>query len=154
MSRRWFSRGLRGPDTRPGALRAPAGDPVDATFHRGAKGSSRGVRKTKDGQDREEVWRIATLRAIGSLGLVFFCSVAVSWFFVFRGSAWQSLLSLSFGGFLGSWIATLWGVRGVADRRRKRASFSAEADAATSLARCGIFVGVFGFVAFFLMAYR
>ncbi len=154
MLRRWFSRGLRGPDARPGARRAPAGDPVDATFYRGAKGSSRGVGETKGGQDQEEMWRTAALRAMGSLGLVFFCSVAVLWFFVFRGSAWQALLSLSFGGFLGSWIAALWGVRGVADRRRKRATFSAGSDAATRLARCGIFIGMFGFVAFFLIAYR
>lgn len=71
MLRRWFSRGLRVPDTRPGARRAPAEDPVDATFYQGAKGSSRGVRKTNDGQNREEVWRIAALRAMGSLGLLF-----------------------------------------------------------------------------------
>ncbi len=136
----------------PGVSLAQARDHVDEGSY-GVAGGSRGARETKGSRD-EEIWRIAAMRAVGSLSLVFFFAVVALWFFVFRGLAWQGLLSSSLGGFLGSWIAAVWGVEGATDCPRKRTAFPFRPEVAIGLARWGFFLGVFGFVAFFLIAYR
>lgn len=115
---------------------------------------SRSGRDTNGGQAWKEVWRIAALRTVGSLGLVSFLTVMALWLFIFRGLAWQALLYPSLGGFLGSWIAAVWGMESATGRSRKKAGVHIGLGAATNLARCGFFVGAFGFVAFFLVAYR
>jgi hypothetical protein len=96
--RSWLSRGPESPSEPRGSVE----DPFDAGC-RADRDSSRGAREAKedDGQDRA-VLRIAWLRAIGSLSVVFFCALTVLWFFVFRYSALQALLSLSFAGLLGA----------------------------------------------------
>lgn len=83
----------RGPKI-PGEPRGSVEDPSDAGCC-ADRDSSRGAREANegDGQDRA-LLRIATLRAIGSLSVVFFCALAVLWFFLFRNSAWQALLFL------------------------------------------------------------
>lgn len=97
---------------------------------------------------------MAALRAIGSLGLVFFFAVAALWFFAFRGMAWQGLLCPSLGGFLLSWIAAVCGVEDWEGGSRRGAAFSVGPEVAAGMARCGFFLGVLGFVAFFFVAYR
>jgi hypothetical protein len=146
--RSWISRGPESPSESRGSVEDPfdAGCCADRDSSRGAREANAG-----DGQDRT-VLRIATLRAIGSLSVVFFCALTVLWFFVFRYSALQALLSLSFAGLLGAWLAALWGVRWGAVRYLERTTPSVEA--ATRLARYGFLLGVLDFVAFFLIASR
>lgn len=88
---------------------------------------SRSGRDTNGSQAWKEVWRIAALRTVGSLGLVSFLTVMALRLFIFRGLAWQALLYLSLGGFLGSGIATVWGmeaVTGCLERRPESTSAS------------------------------
>jgi hypothetical protein len=146
--RRWLTRGPETPGEPRGSVEGPFDEGCCAD-----RDSPRGAREANEGDDQDRaVLRIATLRAIGSLSVVLFCALAVLWFFVFRDSAWQALLSLSFAGFLGAWLAALWGVRWGAVRHLEKTVPSVEA--ATKLAWYGFLLGVLGFVAFFLIAYR
>ena len=140
MLRRWLYEETRISDAR----RGPESD----------DSGSQGERETRGGQNRKEVWHIAALRAVGSLALIFFFAMIVLWLFVFRGLPLQAVLSLSVGGFLGSWIAAAWGVEGATYCRRKKTSLHIGTEAALGLARCGFFLGIFSFVAFFLLAHR
>jgi hypothetical protein len=140
MLRRWLSGGPRVPVTRQAS--------------KGENEGSQAGRETNDGDARGEVWRIAALRAVGSLSLAFLSAVVALWFFVFWSVAWQGLISLPVGGFLGSWISAALGVEGATRHSQKRSGFAVGLGAATNLARWSFFFGIFGFVFFVLMAYR
>lgn len=99
------------------------------------------------------MWWIGQLRVVGHVGAAFFVVVAAVWMLEFRESSWQSLLAISLGSFAFSWAAAAVGVLSL---KRRLAEGNAvpgpKRERVALLARSGIFLGVLGFVLFFLIS--
>lgn len=100
----------------------------------------------------QKMWWIGQLRAVGYVSASFFLALATLWIFEFSASPWQALLALSLSSFSVSWIATVPGVRTLLWRLAEEDAIPGpKPETAALLAKSGVFLGVFAFVAFFLI---
>lgn len=108
----------------------------------------------KDPGREQMLWHICQLRTMASMSLV--CSLAVGalWIFAFSGMPWQVLLAASLASFQLSWVAALLGIWCLTRQLEGETSLLVDPKTTMALARYGLFLGVFLFVAFFLIDFR
>lgn len=108
----------------------------------------------KDPSREQTFWRICQLRTTATMSLVCFLAVAALWVFYFSELPWQALIASSLAGLLLSWSAAVLGIRRLTEQLEGEATpRRPNPKMVMDLARYGFFLGVFGFVAFFLINY-
>jgi hypothetical protein len=101
---------------------------------------------------QKRVWCIVRVRLIGLVSLICFLVVLASWVFLFSEPAWKVFIVISLASLSFSWLASVLGywllIRHPEGEPTSRVS---NPGTMASLAQYALFLGIFGFVVFFVV---